>query len=95
MYASSHPARELDEDLQAAGIPKATKDGKLDFAALGNSYVVLAAETAANVKELQTLARHATPTLTMNVYAKSRNEGLSELAVVIGESAFFEPECAP
>ncbi len=48
----------------------------------------------ANVKELQTLARHSTPQLTMNVYAKNRNERLSELAEKIGESVLFEPECA-
>jgi integrase len=94
VYVPSHPARELDDDLQAAGIPKMTKDGKLDFAALRNSYVTLAAEAGANVKELQTLARHSTPSLTLNVYAKNRNERLSELAEKIGESVLFEPKCA-
>jgi len=83
----------LDEDL-AAGISKKTKDGKLDFAALRNSYVTLAAEAGANVKELQTLARHSTPALTMNVYAKTRNERLSELAEKIGENVLFETKCA-
>ena len=91
---SSHPARELDEDLAAAQIPKQNKDGKLDFAALRNSYVTLAAEAGANVKELQTLARHSTPNLTLNVYARNRNERLSELAQKIGETVLFEPECA-
>jgi hypothetical protein len=37
LYVPSHPARELDEDLEAAGIPKVTKDGKMDFAALRDS----------------------------------------------------------
>jgi len=94
VYVPSHPARELDEDLAAAGIQKETKDGKLDFAALRNSYVTLAAEAGANVKELQTLARHSTPSLTMNVYAKSRNERLSELAEKIGESVLPDEKCA-
>ena len=94
LYVPSHPARELDEDLEAAGIPKVTKDGKMDFAALRNSYVTLAAEAGANVKELQTLARHSTPVLTLNVYAKSRDERLAELAERIGENVLFEQECA-
>jgi len=94
LYVPSHPARELDVDLQAAGIPKQAKDGKLDFAALRNSYVTLAAEAGANVKELQALARHSTPDLTLNVYAKKRDERLAELVEKIGESVFSEPECA-
>ena len=94
LYVPSHPARELDEDLVAAGIPKETKEGKLDFAALRNSYVTLAVEAGANVKELQTLARHRTPDLSLNVYAKNRNGRLSELAEKIGETVFSEEKCA-
>ena len=94
LYVPSHPARELDVDLEAARIPKETKDGKMDFAALRNSYVTLAAEAGANVKELQTLARHSTPDLTMNVYAKKRDERLSELAEKIGENIFSLQKCA-
>jgi hypothetical protein len=94
LYVPSHPARELDEDFEVAGIPKMTKDGKMDFAALRDSYVTLVAEAGANVKELQTLARHSTPVLTLNVYAKSRDERLAELAERIGESVLFEQECA-
>ena len=95
VYVPSHPARELDEDLQAAGIPKETKEGKMDFAALRNSYVTLAAEAGANVKELQTLARHSTPVLTLNAYAKKRDERLAELAEKIGENVLFEPGLEP
>jgi hypothetical protein len=94
LYVPSRSARELNEDLQAAKIPRQTKDGKLDFAALRNSYVTLAAEAGANVKELQTLAHHSTSDLTLNVYAKKRDERLTQLAEKISESVFFEPECA-
>ena len=94
LYVPSHPARELDEDLAAAGIPKQTKDGKLDFAALRNCYVTLVAEAGANVKELQVLARHSTPNLTLNVYARARDERLAELAENIGESVLSESKCA-
>ncbi|UCD48516.1 MAG: hypothetical protein JSW27_13385 [Phycisphaerales bacterium] len=44
VYVPSHPARELDEDPKAAGIPKVTKDGKMDFAALRNSYATPAVQ---------------------------------------------------
>jgi hypothetical protein len=94
LYVPSHPARELDEDLEAAGIRKVTKDGKMDFAALRDSYVTLAAEAGANVKELQTLARHSTPVLTLNVYAKKRDGRLAELAERIGARVLPEQECA-
>lgn len=94
VYVPSHPAREMDDDLQAAGIPKETKDGTMCFAALRNSYVTLAVEAGANVKEAQTLARHSTPNLTMNVYARKRDERLSELAEKIGQSVLFDSECA-
>ena len=67
---------------------------KLDFAALLNSYVTLAVEAGANVKELQTLARHSTPDLTLNIYAKKRDERLSELAEKIGKSVLSEQKCA-
>ena len=94
LYVPSHPARELDDDLAAARIPKQTKEGKLDFAALRNSYVTLVAEAGANVKELQTLARHRTADLSLNVYAKTRDKRLSELAEKIGENVFSEQKCA-
>ena len=93
-YVPSHPARELDKDLVAARIPKETKEGKLDFAALRNSYVTLAVEAGANVKELQVLARHRTPDLSLNVYVKARNTRLSELVEKIGENVFSQQECA-
>jgi integrase len=93
LYVPSHPARELDEDLEAAGIPKVTKDGKMDFAALRDSDVTLAAEAGANVKELQTLARHSMPVLTLNVYAKKRDGRLAELAERIGTRVLPEQEC--
>ncbi len=57
-------------------------------------YVTLAAEAGANVKGLQTLARHSTSHLTMNVYAKDRNERLAELTEKIGESVLIDSECA-
>ena len=52
------------------------------------------AEATANVKELQTLARHSTPALTLNVYAKKRDERLAEWAERIGQSVLSQRGCA-
>lgn len=74
----SHPARELDKDLQTAEIPKYTPEGKLDFHACRVAYINLVLESGATVKEAQALARYATPQLTMNVYGRTREERLAE-----------------
>ena len=51
-------------------------------------------EAGATVKEAQHLARHATPNLTMNVYAKTRPARLAEVAEKIGQRALFDPKRA-
>ncbi len=40
------------------------------------------------------MARHRTPDLSLNVYAKTRDGRLSELAEKIGENIFSEQKCA-
>jgi len=94
LYVPSHPAKLMDKDLRAAAIPKVNQSGRLDFHALRTSFVTLAVEAGANIKEAQTLARHSTPTLTANVYARTRDERLAQLAERVGETVLFEPECA-
>lgn len=61
-----------------AGIPKHTSRGKIDFHACRVAYVSLIIEIGATAKEAQTLARHATPDLTMNIYGRAREERLTE-----------------
>ena len=82
----SHPSRELDKDLKAADIPKVTDEGKIDFHALRVAYVSFVLEAGASAKEAQTLARHSTAELTMNVYARARNERLREVAEAVGSN---------
>jgi integrase len=95
LYVPSHPARELDKDLAVAGIPKATPAGKLDFHACRVAYINLVIESGVSVKEAQTLARHATPHLTMNVYGRVREERLAQAIEKMAQSLQTEPECAP
>ena len=92
LYVPSHPAREMDKDLKAVGIAKETCDGKLDFHALRTGYITLAFEAGATSKEAQTLARHSSAHLTENVYARTRDERLSEITENIGNIVI--PTCA-
>lgn len=71
-------AEMLQVDLKSAGIPYKTKDGVCDFHSLRAVYVTELAEAGVDIKSLQTLARHSTPVLTMNVYAKARPAKLAE-----------------
>ena len=74
----------IERDLEAAGIPKWTEEGKVDFHALRVSYVSLVVETGADLKVTQSLARRTTPELTMNVCAPVRGSKLAEVAEAVG-----------
>ena len=89
LYVPSHAARELREDLRAAGVAAfIAGEGKVDFHSCRVAYVTFILEAGATVKEGQVLARHATPGLTLNTYARTRNERLAELAEKVGETVF-------
>lgn len=60
----------IRRDLEAAGLPYRTDSGVADFHALRVSYVSALALSNAPVKVVQSLARHSTPTLTLNVYTR-------------------------
>ena len=84
LYVPSDPARSLDRALKAAGIPKVTAAGKVDFHACRVAYITMLFENGATLKEAQELARHITPHLTTNVYAKVRDERLAGLVEQVG-----------
>ena len=86
LYVSSHPARDIVKDLALAGIPKVTREGKIDFHARRVAYITHLIETGADVKTVQTLARHSDPRITLAVYAKTRPERLAEAAAAIGKT---------
>src|SRR5262249_4353471 len=93
-YVPRDPARELDKALKAAAIPKYTCEGKVDFHALRLAYIKFVLESGASVKEAQALARHATPAMTMNVYARTRNERLVQTVEGVGEMVSVEEKRA-
>ncbi len=85
LYVPTNTARELDKDLKAAGIPKWAPGGKIDFHACRVAYITFVVEAGAGIKEAQKLARHVNPELTLNTYARARDERLSEIAERVGE----------
>ena len=73
-------------DLKRAGIPREIPgQGKVGFHALRTTFTTLLVESGANVKEAQSLLRHSSPHLTMNVYAKARPNQLQAVAARIGD----------
>ena len=86
LFVSTHTARDLDEDLESAGIPKWRPSGKLDFHACRVAFVTFILEARASVKEAQALARHSIPGLTMNTYGRTRDDRLAEVAEVVGRT---------
>jgi len=91
LYVPSHPSRDLAKDLAAADIPKHTAAGKVDFHACRVAYINLVIESGVTVKEAQTLARHSTPQLTMNLYGRTRDDRLVEAVEKVGK-ALQRPE---
>ena len=61
----------------------------MDFHACRVAFVTFVVESGVTVKEAQALARHESPEITMNTYARARDERLSEAAEAIG--ALVEP----
>ena len=80
LYVQNLPARALEKALHEAGIPKHTAEGKIDFHACRVAYITLViGGSGVSVKEAQTLARHATPDLTMGLYAKAQEDRLAHI----------------
>ncbi|MCK4670763.1 MAG: site-specific integrase [Nanoarchaeota archaeon] len=86
LFVPSHTSRIFDKDLKTAGISKWAPGGKVDFHACRVAYINLVLNAGALVKEAQDLARHSTPTLTMNVYGRSRSDRLVEITEKVGEA---------
>jgi len=82
LYLPRHPARIIADDFKAAGI-KAL--GKLDFHSLRTSFISRVAAHGASVKEAMTLARHNSPNLTFNTYARAENDRLAAIVEQISD----------
>ena len=74
LYVPFNSATMLKKDLEAAGIPFATEDGRLDFHALRTAYINFLLDLGAGIKTTQELARHATVETTLNFFGKAKRE---------------------
>lgn len=83
------PSRKFNQYCRAAGIPKKTNEGKVDFHALRVTYITEIVDSGASVKEAQKLARHSTPNITMNTYARTRKHSLQEVAETMSQNLDF------
>jgi len=89
---AAKPLPVLYRTMKRAGVSRRNLLGKVDFHALRVAYVSLVIEAGATVREAQSLARHATPGLTMNVYARDRFDRLQDLAEAVGKTALTGAE---
>lgn len=72
----SKPAECLRGDLKRAGIEFETEEGRVDFHSLRVTYVTMLANSGATVGEMQALARHRSPSLTLNTYTRTSRDSL-------------------
>lgn len=81
---TAHPAslsKVIKYDLKGAGIEQFNNQGqKRDIHAMRHTYITRLIERGADIKTVQLLARHANPSLTLAVYAKSSDERLADAA---------------
>ena len=68
------PSNMIKKDLAAAKIPYKTDKGQADFHSLRHSFITGLARAGVHPSVVQTLARHSTITLTMDVYTHTLRE---------------------
>ena len=66
----------LNKYLKDAGIPKKTSRGVVDFHAFRVTYINMIVGSGATAKTAQTLARHSTVDMTLNVYGRTDQDNL-------------------
>jgi len=94
LWVPTHPARELERDLKAAGLTKYGPGGKADFHACRVAYITMIDGAGGTVFEAQKMARHSDPRITANVYGKTRDKRLHELAESVGSTFLPSDSCA-
>ena len=69
-------ARAMRVDLEAAGIPHRTSEGRVDFHSLRGTFITNLVRAGVNIKVIQQLARHSSPTTTLQFYARATEADL-------------------
>lgn len=68
--------RSMRADLAAAGIPHRTPEGRVDFHSLRGTFITQLVRAGVNIRVVQTLARHASPSTTLQFYARATEADL-------------------
>ncbi len=85
LHVPSHTSRRFAKDCGKADIAIRSFGGKVDFHALRVTYTSAVLAEGTDIKTAQTLARHATPNLTLNTYGRAREQRLAEVAERVGK----------
>jgi len=73
----AHPARTLQKDLAAVGIPYVDRGGRVaDVYSLRHTFGTLLSRLGADIKTVQTLMRHSTPSMSFGFYVHADQESL-------------------
>ncbi len=80
-------------DLKATGIEYETDSGWVDFRALRVTCLSWLADAGTPLRTLQEFARHSTPTLTMNIYARTLRDSMTGAAARLPD--LNRPACEP
>ena len=84
----------LRMDLSPAGIESETDAGRVDFHALRTSCLSWLADAGTPLRTLQEFARHSTPTLTMNSYARTLRDSMPDAIARLPDLAAVSSEAA-
>ncbi len=81
----------FNTDLALAGIPKLDESGrKVDLHSLRHTYGTMLVRSGADIKTIQTLMRHSTPSMTLGIYVHYDSAKLREAVAAlprVGEPA--------
>ena len=69
-------AQAMRTDMAAAGVPHRTPEGRVDFHSLRSTYITQLIKGGANIKTVQVLARHSSPSTTLQFYARATEADL-------------------
>jgi integrase len=92
---SHETAKAIRADLEAAGVPFETEEGKADFHSLRAYYTSSLIHAGASVAEFQKLARHAKAETTLKHYAKVAPHNLRGAVEMLPSLTAPAPEALP
>ena len=90
LYVPKNAARAMYDDLEAAGVPRETPAGRLDFHSARVAFINLVLDSGTDVKTAQSLSRHSTPQLTMGTYARVWEDTRAKTIEKVGEALFSD-----